>query len=65
MDSSNVRGGGFISLENMIFFAKTYPVCISLLRDDVLFPVFSLLVYLVFYFSVNYRSFDDCAIHIQ
>lgn len=23
------RGGGFISLENLIYFAKTYPVCTS------------------------------------
>lgn len=27
--STDFRGGGFISLENLIFFAKTYPVCIS------------------------------------
>ncbi|CBI22176.3 unnamed protein product, partial [Vitis vinifera] len=25
--STDFRGGGFISLENLIFFAKKYPVC--------------------------------------
>ncbi|CBI29161.3 unnamed protein product, partial [Vitis vinifera] len=25
--SIDFRGGGFISLENLIFFAKKYPVC--------------------------------------
>ncbi|XP_021895461.1 ELMO domain-containing protein 2-like [Carica papaya] len=31
--STDFRGGGFISLENLIFFAKKYPVCSLALKS--------------------------------
>jgi hypothetical protein len=51
--STDFRGGGYISLENLIFFAKTYPVCDASL---ILIYIFDLRELITFYNS-KYRDF--------
>ncbi|KAK9188146.1 hypothetical protein WN944_019545 [Citrus x changshan-huyou] len=56
--STDFRGGGFISLENLIFFAKKYPVCPFLEIDMDLFYLKQLRFYYLLLEVVGRDSFQ-------
>lgn len=54
MNRIGFRGCGFLSLENLLFFARNYPVCVVFYSRDELFAVWY--ITLATWFSTNTKN---------